>query len=151
MTRTMRITPAFVEYIPNELEEGTLYVSMAFATATHKCCCGCGNEVVTPLSPTDWRLEFDGESISLHPSIGNWSFECRSHYWIQRNIVQWAPRWSEKQVDAARSRDRLAKERYFQAGQVPTGIGSTEDRGFLVQIGSGARLWQRVARWWRRR
>src|ERR1700731_4258645 len=117
MTRTTRLNLAFVEYIPSDLDEGTLYVSMAFATGVHKYCCGCGNQVVTPLSPTDWRLEFDGESISLHPSIGNWSFECRSHYWIRRNSVQWAPRWSEKQIEAGRSRDRSTKERYFQTGK----------------------------------
>ena len=55
----------FVEFIPEHLPEGTIYVSIRFATASHKCCCGCGKEVVTPLSPTDWKLTFDGETISL--------------------------------------------------------------------------------------
>src|SRR5712692_8520000 len=27
--------------------------SMAYATVAHKCCCGYGKEVVTPLTPTD--------------------------------------------------------------------------------------------------
>ena len=70
----------FVMSIPDSLAERTLYVSMEYATVTHKCCCGCGLEVVTPLSPTDWKLTFDGVSVSLDPSIGNWSFPCRSHY-----------------------------------------------------------------------
>jgi hypothetical protein len=43
----------FVEFIPDELKEGTIYVSIRFATATHLCCCGCGSRVVTPLRPTD--------------------------------------------------------------------------------------------------
>jgi len=34
--------------------------------------------VVTPLSPTGWSLIFDGETVSLYPSIGNWNFPCRS-------------------------------------------------------------------------
>jgi hypothetical protein len=87
MKREMVLTHEFVEYIPNNLKDGTIYVSFAFATVAHKCCCGCGNEVITPLSPTDWKLIFDGKSISLEPSIGNWNFACRSHYWIIRNKV----------------------------------------------------------------
>src|SRR5712692_2820830 len=105
----------FVEFIPDleHMEEGTLYVSMQFATVIHKCCCGCGKEVVTPLSPMDWKLIFDGKTISLHPSIGNWSFPCRSHYWVRNNKVQWAEEWSEARIDVGRAHDRLAKDRYF--------------------------------------
>ena len=103
----------FVEYIPNDLKDGTIYVSIIFATVVHKCCCGCGNEVVTPLSPTDWKLIFDGKSISLHPSIGNWNFDCQSHYWIKNNRVRWALRWSQERINTGRGRDALAKERYF--------------------------------------
>ena len=32
---------------------------------------------------------FDGRTISLNPSIGNWSYPCRSHYWIKGNRVVW--------------------------------------------------------------
>ena len=42
----------FVEFIPDELKERTLYISHTYSTAVHKCCCGCGHEVVTSLSPT---------------------------------------------------------------------------------------------------
>lgn len=103
----------FVEYVPDELVDGVLYVSIPYATVVHRCCCGCGNEVVTPLSPTDWQLTFDGETVSLHPSIGNWSFACQSHYWIRRNQVRWAERWSPTQIAAGRSRDRLDKAEQF--------------------------------------
>ena len=71
-----RITFEFVEFIPKELEDGVVYVSVTYATAVHKCCSGCGNKVVTPISPTDWTLIFDRDTISLDPSIGNWSFPC---------------------------------------------------------------------------
>jgi hypothetical protein len=90
MTRLHRVVHEFVEHIPDEVATGILYVSIPFATAIHLCCCGCGEEVVTPLSPTDWSLTFDGVSVSLHPSIGNWSFACQSHYWIKRNEGAWA-------------------------------------------------------------
>jgi hypothetical protein len=102
----------FVEYLPEALEEGTLYVSMQYATAAHRCACGCGNEVITPLSPTDWKLTFDGRTISLSPSIGNWSFPCRSHYWITRDRVEWAASWSQEEVEAGRAKDRKRKGQY---------------------------------------
>jgi len=77
----------FVELIPDEIEPGTIYITLEYCTAIHKCICGCGNEVVTPISPNDWKLTFDGKSISLYPSIGNWRFPCRTHYWIVKNQI----------------------------------------------------------------
>lgn len=109
----------FVEYIPDNLNDGTIYVSMGFATVVHKCCCGCGNEVVTPLSPTDWKLTFDGQSISLYPSIGNWSFTCQSHYWIKENRVKWAAQWSQQEINDGRNQDLLIKEKYFANTNTP--------------------------------
>ncbi len=103
----------FVEFIPDEIKEGTVYVSIRFATASHLCFCGCGSKVVTPLRPTDWKLIFDGKTISLDPSIGNWSFACKSHYWIRNNRVKWAPRWSKERIEHGRSHDRSAKQTYF--------------------------------------
>lgn len=103
----------FVEYIPEALQEGVLYVSVTFATAVHQCCCGCGNPVVTPLSPTDWKMTFDGETISLSPSIGNWGFPCRSHYWMVKNRIVWARRWSPVEIEHGRTVDRLAKDKQF--------------------------------------
>lgn len=118
MKRKIVLKHEFVEYIPTTLEQGTIYVSIPFATAVHKCCCGCGNEVVTPLSPTDWKLTINGQTISLDPSIGNWSFPCQSHYWIENNRVIWARRWSQREIRATRDHDRLAKQKYFES-QIP--------------------------------
>lgn len=43
-------TPEFVEYMPDELREGILYISMKYGTAIHLCACGnCGQQTVTPL------------------------------------------------------------------------------------------------------
>ena len=99
----------FVSAIPEVLEDGVLYVSIAYATSVHRCCCGCGREVVTPFSPTDWAMVYDGASVSLKPSIGNWSFPCQSHYWIERDRIRWAERWSPDQIESGRRRDRIAK------------------------------------------
>ena len=88
--RRTRVGHVFVEYLPDQLEPGVVYVSIEHALASHLCCCGCGHEVVTPFGRHDWKLTFDGVSVSLSPSIGNWRLPCRSHYWIQQDQVRWA-------------------------------------------------------------
>jgi len=123
----------FVEFIPEQLDEGVLYVSVEYMTVAHKCCCGCGREVSLPLSPTDWRLIFDGKSISLEPSIGSWSLPCKSHYWITNNRVRWAAQWSPAQVQAARTSDARRKSAYFgkatKATTPTTGTGGPAKEG----------------------
>jgi len=110
----------FVELIPEELQDAMLYVSMRFATVSHLCACGCRTKVVTPLKPTDWKLTFDGKTITLDPSIGNWSFPCRSHYWISKNRVRWAEDWSQSRIDANKAHDLWAKEKYYRADEAAT-------------------------------
>jgi hypothetical protein len=110
----MIIQHKFVEFIPDIVEEKTLYISIEYCTAVHKCVCGCGNEVVTPISPTDWKLIFEGKAVSLYPSIGNWSFDCMSHYWIKRNSVIFAKKWCDIEIDKGRKKGRQGKIRYFK-------------------------------------
>ncbi len=102
-----------VDFIPERLEEGVLYVSHRYGTAVHKCACGCGEEVVTPLSPADWSVQIAGGTATLHPSIGNWSFTCRSHYFIRRGNVVWAGQMSRRQIASGRAFDQEAREQYF--------------------------------------
>ncbi|MBI6666608.1 hypothetical protein B1F73_21735 [Pseudomonas syringae] len=105
------LTPQFVESFPQKLEPGELYLAMDFATAAHLCACGCGNKVITPFSPTDWQMSFDGETVSLKPSIGNWTFKCRSHYWVRSGRIEWAGNMSQEAINAGRKRDAEAKAR----------------------------------------
>ncbi|WP_339877949.1 DUF6527 family protein [uncultured Algoriphagus sp.] len=104
---------SFVEFIPDQLHEGILYISIDYCTAIHLCVCGCRNKVVTPFSPTDWKMTFDGKSISLYPSIGNWNFDCQSHYWIKKGNVEWSGSWSDDQISNGRQADIVAKEKYY--------------------------------------
>lgn len=108
------LTFKFLEFIPSELEEGVLYITVEYKTAVHLCICGCGNRVVTPITPTDWKLTFDGKSVSLFPSIGNWNFDCRSHYWIRNNEVVIASSWSHEEIDFGRKKDSKKKYKYFK-------------------------------------
>lgn len=106
MSRRTAITHEFVELIPDRLDDGVLYISIGYGTAAHACCCGCGREVTTPLTRDDWRLIFDGESVSLQPSIGNWSFPCQSHYFITMNRIRWVVEaWSAERIADGRRLD----------------------------------------------
>ncbi len=109
----MPLEHEFVEFIPDALAERTLYVSIPFASVAHLCVCGCGTKVVTPISPTGWEMLFDGDTISLRPSIGNWGFHCRSHYWIVRNTALWAGPMTEEEIEQGRRRDRKITESYY--------------------------------------
>jgi hypothetical protein len=105
----MKLAHEFVKSVPEKLENGVLYISMEYRTAIHNCCCGCGEQVVTPFSPRLWKMAFDGKTISLYPSIGNWSFPCRSHYWITSSEVEWVPKWKDTQREKKESADNTRK------------------------------------------
>jgi len=78
-----------VHRIPSEIAQGILYVCFDCNVVVHLCACGCGEKVILPISPDFWSVIYDGENISLNPSIGNFQFSCRSHYWIKDNCVIW--------------------------------------------------------------
>ena len=104
----------FVEFIPEKLEDCKVYISPKYSTVVHKCFCGCQEEVVTPLSPVDWELTFDGKTISLYPSIGNWGLKCQSHYWIKKNKVVWADKWSDTKIKHLQESDQIEKVEYYK-------------------------------------
>ena len=113
MTKIERLRPEYVDVIPDAVQDGILYISEEYGTALHKCCCGCGQEVVTPLGPTDWKVRNGQEGVIVHPSIGNWSFDCQSHYWIDQGRIYWANQWTLEQIRSGRVRDQQAKQDYF--------------------------------------
>lgn len=143
MKSTMRIKQFsinFTEYIPEELEDGILYISMEYATASHKCACGCGQEVVTPFTPTDWKLIYDGESVTLTPSIGNWSYSCRAHYLIRHNKIVWANDMSSKAIERGRHKDMINKTKHYVKDPgniegVNTSADKTENTKPLSKVG----------------
>ena len=122
--KRLSVTHEFVELIPKEVAEGTIYVSIPYATVVHLCACGCGNKVVTPLSPAEWQLIFDGDTVSLSPSVGNWELPCRSHYWIRRNRVQWAPAWSKARIEVGQAADEHDLDSYFAGREADASPGT---------------------------
>lgn len=141
------IQPRFVEFIPRELEEGVLYISESHRIAVHKCASGCGEKVVTPLSPVEWQLRKEGDLVSLNPSIGNWNYDCRSHYWISRNRIVWAGALSESEIAYVQARDRADKERYIAAVNMRKAE-SSGDRN-QAPTATGASWWVRLVSWFR--
>jgi hypothetical protein len=115
MTRRTHVRHQFVDVVPDALVEGVVYICIPYTTAVHLRLCGCGEEVVTPVRPTGCSVTFNGADISLYPSIGNWDFVCRSHYWITRNQVRWDRRWTSTQIAATRRREALDRAHYFAA------------------------------------
>jgi len=150
--RQTRLAHQFVEFIPEQLSEGVLYISQRYRTAAHKCCCGCGKEVVTPLTPADWSLRVEGNLISLHPSIGNWSIPCRSHYWIHGSKVIWAAQMSEEQIEYGRKIRRSSKKVFLEA------INHERDSRLKLPLNQNNHksnndgllrgLWKMIKRWW---
>jgi hypothetical protein len=151
--RQTYITHQLVEFIPEHLGEGVLYISQQYRTAAHLCCCGCGKEIITPLTPTDWALRIDEGKVTLSPSIGNWSLACQSHYWIKRNKVVWAGKMSQRQIELGRKIDCATKQRYFEAlnHQKASHSGSPANRMSSPsgEIGMFHSLWKVIKRWWK--
>lgn len=134
MTKVSALRPEFVEFIPAKGEPGVIYVSERFRTAMHLCCCGCGLEVITPLNPAKWSLSKQGGQVSLSPSIGNWSFPCRSHYWIERGRVRWAGPMSNERIRLVRHLDATAATRVFEKGETAQAPDLKATKGPLAAI-----------------
>jgi hypothetical protein len=110
------LRPEYVEHLPEQLEQGVLYICEAFDATAHKCCCGCGEDVYNKLGPARWRLiKLPDASVTLYPSIGNWNYPCRSHYWIRSNRVIDAGWMSARAITAAQRDDRRERDRYLAA------------------------------------
>ena len=156
----MKLRHEFVDHIPEQLDDGVLYVSISFGTVIHRCACGCGEEVVTPLGPGEWSMTYDGRTISLAPSIGNWSFRCQSHYWIEQGHVRWARGFSKDEVALVREKGRARRDGYFyrskEVSVTENVFGRNTPRHLISEDGQQrprSRIWRRIrvlARVWRR-
>jgi hypothetical protein len=144
--------PEYVENIPEQLIEGVLYICERYRTVAHKCCCGCGEEVITPLTPADWEIRKDGNTVTLHPSIGNWSFACQSHYIIRKNLVVWAGTMTQQEIKRVRTRDQIDKARYIAEMNLQKAqqrkLKSTNLKTVDIHVSVFSKLWSAIYRWW---
>lgn len=149
-----QIRPEFVEYIPERIDEGVLYISERYRTAVHKCCCGCGQEVVTPLSPAEWSVKCNGGRVSMWPSIGNWSYPCRSHYVIRDGSVLEAKAMTERQIQRVKANDRADKTDQIRRSNHAKEVASLDEKPNAKIASTHERKpsmsWlQHVIRWWK--
>lgn len=101
--KTRKFKHMFVEKVPDKIKRDVLYICLPYNITVHECACGCNEKVALPLAPNQWIMKYDGQSISLSPSIGNWSYKCKSHYFIRNNRVLWAREWSENELIESRT------------------------------------------------
>jgi hypothetical protein len=149
MKRISVIRHEFVEFIPEPLEDGVIYISMEYATASHICCCGCGKKVVTPISPTDWKVTFDGKSVSLYPSVGSWNLACQSHYFITNNKIKWAEQWSDERIRAGKAYDAYAKQKYYENEKLAAATKVVEQKtSKSTRCDEPKGLLARIKGWW---
>lgn len=88
--RLTELEPVFVVTIPIHLEAGKLYISEKYHTTAHLCPCGCGERVVMPTNEKyGWKLTNKDGKITMRPSVGNFEFACKSHYYITDNKIEW--------------------------------------------------------------
>lgn len=142
MSRQTHLQAEYVNFIPERLGAGKLYVSRRYSTASHLCCCGCGLKVVTPLKRGFWQLTEHNKAVTLYPSIGNWSFPCQSHYWIIGGRVEWAEALSPERIASAKKRDRQDAE-----SKVLTGWRFQDIRRHASEIWSNVKY--KLQRWFR--
>ena len=138
--RLKAITPKFVEFIPTEGEDfisGTVYISMKHGMVVYRCPCGCGGLSEFMLDPIRFRLEYDGTHVSFYPSIGISYLECRSHYWIRNNRVEWCAPLEDWEAELAQSRELARALEVHRTGE--------PSRSKVV-----GRLWKGLVKWWRR-
>jgi hypothetical protein len=113
MQKLTKIKLLKVHYVPKALESGILYVSEEFGACLHLCACGCGTKVSTPIGPTDWALEETQAGPTLAPSVGNWQFPCKSHYYIRGGQIVWAGAWTPEQIKSGRRAEEKRHRAYF--------------------------------------
>ncbi len=126
--RLQRIQHQFVEFVPEKLEPGTLYISLEYNSASHLCACGCGREVVTIIGPADSSITFNGRGISISTSIGNSNFPCKSHYWIKDNRILWESRMTPQLTALSRARDKAAKTHEYGIPHTDSSAGPPTQR-----------------------
>ncbi len=88
--KKVEIVPIFVETIPpiEDMKEGEVYISEQYQISIHLCLCGCKNQTVLPLNKNGWHLiKEKGNKVSFTPSVGNFNFDCKSHYIITKSVA----------------------------------------------------------------
>ncbi|MES2620182.1 MAG: DUF6527 family protein [Bacteroidota bacterium] len=87
--KQVTIEPVFVELMPEFWEQNKVYISEPHSTSAHLCLCGCGQKAIMPLGGGQWwtLVKEKNGTVSFIGSVGNYSFPCKSHYIITKNVA----------------------------------------------------------------
>ena len=77
-----------------ELEYGIFYVVDDSPYVQYNCPCGCGSVVMLPTKKhsagyAGWGFSEENGKVTLSPSVFSSGFQCKSHYFIRNNAVNW--------------------------------------------------------------
>ncbi len=136
--RLKAITPKFVEFIPTEgtdLIPGFVYISMKHGMVVYRCPCGCGGLSEFMLDPIRFRIEYDGSTVTFYPSIGISYLECRSHYWIRNNRIEWCAPLEDWESQGAQRRELARALEVRRAGK----------RNWKRAL---RKVWKPIEKWW---
>ena len=78
---------------------------------------------MTPLGPHHWAMTYDGETVSLAPSVGSRTLPCRSHYFIRRDRVRWLPPFTDDEGKGIPANRRLDARQRAPMNRLPFGAG----------------------------
>src|SRR5215469_5464654 len=82
-----------------------------------------------------------------HVTVPGRSRSSPRNYWIVRNTVRWARRWSPEEVAAGRMHDAAAKGEYFGVGITPERTGPAAPDGVQGEAKPREGRWQRLKKW----
>lgn len=77
-----------------QLEDGVLYVEDGSPFVGYNCPCGCGKVVILPTQKHQpdfygWDFRESNGKVTLSPSVLSTGFDCKSHYFIRDNRIDW--------------------------------------------------------------
>lgn len=99
-------------------------------------------------------MKRNGGRVSLWPSIGNWSYPCRSHYVIRDNCVLEAKPMTERQIQRVKANDRADKTAQIDAtnyAKEAAMLAHASNANVLPTHGGqpNINLLQKLILWWR--
>ena len=76
------------------LQDGVLYVVDNSPYVEYNCPCGCGRVVTLPTKKHSngydgWEFREEDGKVTLSPSVLSSGFDCKSHYFIRGNRIDW--------------------------------------------------------------
>ena len=77
-----------------KLEDGVFYVEDGSPYVGYNCPCGCGKVVILPTKKhqpdyNGWGFSENNGKVTLSPSVLSAGFDCKSHYFIRDNKIDW--------------------------------------------------------------